>query len=41
MRKVLYIFGLLSDGDVEWMARAGVRRWARPGGVVCPGDLGG
>ena len=34
MRKVLYIFGLLSDGDVEWMARAGVRRWSRPGEVL-------
>ena len=26
MRKVLYIFGLLTDGDVEWIARTGVRR---------------
>ena len=34
MRKVLYIFGLLTDGDVEWMARAGVRRWAEPGEVL-------
>ncbi|HWK45788.1 MAG TPA: cyclic nucleotide-binding domain-containing protein [Stellaceae bacterium] len=27
MRKVLYIFGLLTDGDIEWMARTGTRRW--------------
>src|SRR5262245_35712853 len=26
MRKVLYIFGLLTDTDVEWIAHAGVRR---------------
>jgi CRP-like cAMP-binding protein len=26
MRKVLYIFGLLADADVEWMAHAGVTR---------------
>jgi CRP-like cAMP-binding protein len=26
MRKVLYIFGLLTDADVEWMARNGYRR---------------
>jgi CRP/FNR family cyclic AMP-dependent transcriptional regulator len=25
MRKVLYIFGLLTDEDIEWMARAGTR----------------
>src|SRR5438874_869899 len=34
MRKVLYIFGLLSDADVEWMARTGVRRRLRDGEVV-------
>jgi CRP/FNR family transcriptional regulator, cyclic AMP receptor protein len=34
MRKVLYIFGLLSDTDVEWMARAGIRRRLRDGDVV-------
>jgi CRP-like cAMP-binding protein len=34
MRKVLYIFGLLTDGDVEWMADAGERRWVEPGGVL-------
>jgi CRP-like cAMP-binding protein len=26
MRKVLYIFGLLTDADVEWMAAVGVQR---------------
>jgi CRP/FNR family cyclic AMP-dependent transcriptional regulator len=26
MRKVLYFFGLLTDADVEWIARTGVRR---------------
>jgi CRP/FNR family cyclic AMP-dependent transcriptional regulator len=26
MRKVLYIFGLLTDADVEWIARTGARR---------------
>ena len=26
MRKVLYIFGLLTDADIEWMARTGTRR---------------
>ncbi len=26
MRKVLYIFGLLNDADVEWIARTGIRR---------------
>jgi CRP-like cAMP-binding protein len=26
MRKVLYIFGLLTDADVEWMAAAGIQR---------------
>jgi CRP/FNR family cyclic AMP-dependent transcriptional regulator len=31
MRKVLYIFGLLTDADVEWMAQTGVRRWVEPG----------
>lgn len=34
MRKVLYIFGLLTDADVEWMARAGERRWVEPGQAV-------
>lgn len=34
MRKVLYIFGVLTDGDVEWLARHGERRWLEPGEVV-------
>jgi CRP/FNR family transcriptional regulator, cyclic AMP receptor protein len=34
MRKVLYIFGLLSDADVEWMAQAGLRRRLSDGDVV-------
>ena len=34
MRKVLYIFGLLTDADVEWIARTGVRRRVREGRVL-------
>src|SRR5579862_2951325 len=34
MRKVLYIFGLLTDADVEWMARTGSRRWVEAGEVL-------
>jgi CRP/FNR family cyclic AMP-dependent transcriptional regulator len=34
MRKVLYIFGLLTDADVEWMAAAGIRRRLKSGEVV-------
>lgn len=34
MRKVLYIFGLLTDADVEWLARVGVRRRLADGDVV-------
>jgi CRP-like cAMP-binding protein len=34
MRKVLYIFGLLTDADVEWLAGAGQRRWVEPGAVL-------
>ena len=34
MRKVLYIFGLLTDADVEWLARTGARRWSEPGAVL-------
>jgi CRP-like cAMP-binding protein len=34
MRKVLYIFGLLSDADVEWMARTGLRRRLSDGDVI-------
>jgi CRP-like cAMP-binding protein len=26
MRKVLFIFGVLNDSDIDWMARAGIRR---------------
>jgi CRP/FNR family cyclic AMP-dependent transcriptional regulator len=42
MRKVLYIFGLLTDTDVEAMVRVGTRRRLRGGEVVIkegePGD---
>jgi CRP/FNR family transcriptional regulator, cyclic AMP receptor protein len=31
MRKVLYIFGLLTDADIDWMARVGVRRQVKDG----------
>ncbi len=34
MRKVLYIFGLLTDADVEWMARTGTPRRLRDGEVL-------
>ena len=34
MRKVLYIFGLLTDADVAWMARVATRRRLNPGEVV-------
>jgi CRP-like cAMP-binding protein len=34
MRKVLYIFGLLTDADVEWIARTGIRRRVREGEVL-------
>jgi CRP/FNR family transcriptional regulator, cyclic AMP receptor protein len=34
MRKVLYIFGLLTDADVEWIARTGVRRRVREGEIL-------
>ncbi len=34
MRKVLYIFGLLSDADVEWMAQTGIRRRLSDGDVI-------
>jgi CRP/FNR family transcriptional regulator, cyclic AMP receptor protein len=34
MRKVLYIFGLLGDADVEWIARTGVRRRLVDGDVI-------
>jgi CRP/FNR family cyclic AMP-dependent transcriptional regulator len=34
MRKVLYIFGLLTDGDVEWIGRTGERRRVRDKDVL-------
>jgi CRP/FNR family cyclic AMP-dependent transcriptional regulator len=34
MRKVLYIFGLLTDDDVEWMAESGTCRRLRDGEVL-------
>jgi CRP-like cAMP-binding protein len=34
MRKVLYLFGLLTEADIEWMARTGVQRWVAPGDVL-------
>ncbi|WP_407520173.1 cyclic nucleotide-binding domain-containing protein [Methylobacterium oryzisoli] len=34
MRKVLYIFGFLTDGDIAWMARTGTRRRLADGEVV-------
>ncbi|WP_298887663.1 cyclic nucleotide-binding domain-containing protein [uncultured Bradyrhizobium sp.] len=34
MRKVLFMFGVLNDSDVEWMVRSGQRRTIRGGEVV-------
>jgi CRP/FNR family transcriptional regulator, cyclic AMP receptor protein len=34
MRKVLFIFGLLNDADVDWMVRAGTRQAIRSGEVL-------
>jgi len=34
MRKVLYIFGLLTDADIEWMARNGTHRRLRDGELL-------
>ena len=34
MRKVLFIFSVLSDGDVEWLAEAGERLHVDPGTEV-------
>jgi CRP/FNR family transcriptional regulator, cyclic AMP receptor protein len=34
MRKVLYIFGLLNDADVQWMAQTGIRRRLNDGDVI-------
>jgi CRP/FNR family transcriptional regulator, cyclic AMP receptor protein len=36
MRKVLFIFSVLSDGDVEWLAQAGERVSVDPGTVLVP-----
>lgn len=30
MRTVLYLFGLLTESDIEWMAQNGVQRWVEP-----------
>ena len=34
MRKVLYIFGLLTDADIDWIARVGVRRRVKDGEIL-------
>ena len=34
MRKVLYIFGLLTDTDIAWIAHTGVRRRVKSGDVL-------
>ena len=36
MRKVLFIFSVLSDSDVEWLANAGERMHLDPGAVLIP-----
>jgi CRP/FNR family transcriptional regulator, cyclic AMP receptor protein len=36
VRKVLFIFSVLSDGDVEWLAQAGERVHVDPGTVLIP-----
>jgi CRP-like cAMP-binding protein len=36
VRKVLFIFGTLTDGDVEWLASAGERISLEPGTVLIP-----
>ena len=36
MRKVLFIFGELADGDVEWLASAGERIHVDPGTLLIP-----
>lgn len=36
MRKVLFIFSVLSDGDVEWLAKAGEHVHAGEGTVLIP-----
>ena len=34
MRKVLYIFGLLTEADIDWLARVGVRRRVKDGEIL-------
>src|SRR6476646_1602341 len=34
MRKALYIFGLLTDSDIDWIARIGTRRRMRDGEIL-------
>ena len=36
MRKVLFIFSVLSDGDVEWLAQAGENTHVDAGSVLIP-----
>jgi CRP/FNR family cyclic AMP-dependent transcriptional regulator len=36
VRKVLFIFSVLTDGDVEWLANAGQRVGVDPGTVLIP-----
>ena len=36
MRKVLFIFGELTDGDVDWLAKAGERIHVTAGSVLLP-----
>jgi CRP-like cAMP-binding protein len=36
MRKVLFIFSVLSDSDVEWLAQVGERVQVEPGTVLVP-----
>jgi len=36
MRKVLFIFGELTDGDVEWLSKAGERVHGDPGTLLVP-----
>ena len=36
MRKVLFIFSVLTDADVEWLAQSGERMTLEPGHVLIP-----
>ena len=36
MRKVLFIFGELTDGDVDWLSKAGERVHGDPGTLLVP-----